>query len=207
MADNTTNKITYDLKNVHYALITEESESEVTYAAPKKLLGAVNFSFKKNMETTSVAADDDPEYATIIENKGYDGELELYGDIDDFLTDCMGMTKEGDTIVENKDDEPKHFALLCEFDGDIAERRHVFYRCIGKNPDVESSTRGDKVEAKSAKITITSSPAKDTGDIKRTVKKSDSDVYTKWFTQVITSGTVSPASQSATKTANTKATV
>lgn len=204
---NEKNKITYGLKNVHYAIIEEESESGVTYGTPVKLTGAVNFSFKKNAETTSIAADDDSEYATVTENKGYDGELELYGDIDEFLTDCMGMTTDGDTIVENKDDTPKYFALMCEFSGDVKKRRHVFYRCLGSNPDIESATKGDKIEPKSAKISITSTPAKDTGDIKRTISESDSDVYTKWFTAVQTSGTSAVSSQSAKSTSTQKATV
>lgn len=182
------NKITFGLKNVYYAKITAESEEEVAYDTPIRIPGASSLSLPKNAEKVAIAADDDPEYATIIDNKGYEGDYVGYEVPDSFLTDCLGMKTDGETIVENKDDKPSPFALLFEFDGDKKKKRHVMYRCTATNPDVASQTKGGGATANQVTVHITATPAKDTGDIKRTCKQSDSEVYTKWFDTVPTSG-------------------
>lgn len=183
------NKVTYGLKNVYYALIKSEDASKVEYDVPVRMPGAGSISLPKNVDKTSIPADDDPEYAIIYDNKGYEGDLVLYDVPDSYLTDCLGMKIEGDTIVENKDDRPKPFALLFEFDGDALKKRHVLYRCMGIKPDVASQTKGGGINANQVSLGISATPAKDTGDIKRTCRQSDSDVYTNWFTAVQTSGT------------------
>lgn len=186
-----TNKVTYGLKNVYYAPITSEDATKVEYGTPVRLPGAGSISLPKNVDKILIPADDDPEYAIIYDNKGYEGDLVLYDVPDSYLTDCLGMKVEGDTVVENKDDRPKPFALLFEFDGDALKKRHVLYRCIGIKPDVASQTKGGGITANQVSLGISATPAKDTGNIKRTCKQSDSDVYTNWFTTVQTTGTAS----------------
>lgn len=185
------NKINYGLKNVYYSKITEKQTEDgitVEYGTPVRMPGAASMSMPKNAEKVAIAADDDPEYAVVHDNKGYDGEITLYNVPDSYLTDCLGMKIDGDTIVENKDDKPSPFALLFEFDGDVQKRRHVFYRCMGTNPDVASQTKGDGTNANQVTLKMTATPAKDTGDIKRTCKESDSEVYTNWFKTVQKTG-------------------
>lgn len=187
------NKITYGLKNVYYATVTETQADDgitVKYATPVRMPGAASLSMPKSSEKTAIAADDDSEYAVVYENKGYEGEVVLYNVPDSYLTDCLGMRVEGDTIVENKEDTPSPHALLFEFDGDVQKRRHIFYRCMATNPDIASQTKGNGINVNQVTLKLTASPAKDTGDIKRTCKQSDSEVYTKWFTAVQTSGGV-----------------
>lgn len=186
-----TNKITYGLSNVYYAPITKEDATGVEYDKPTELPGAASISMSKNVDKILIAADDDPEYATLVDNKGYDGDLTLYNVPDSFLTECLGMKVDGDTIVENKDDTPTPFALLFEFAGDKLKKRHVLYRCTGTKPDITSQTKGDGTAANQLTLSISATPAKDTGDIKRTCRESDSGVYTKWFTEVQTTGSVS----------------
>lgn len=192
------NKINYGLKNVYYSKITEKQTEDgvtVEYGTPVRIPGAVSMSMPKNAERVPIAADDDAEYAVIYNNKGYDGETVFYNVPDSFLTDCMGMKIDGDTIVENKDDKPSPFALLFEFNGDNKKRRHIFYRCMGTNPDVASQTKGDGTTANQITVKMTATPAKDTGDIKRTCKEGDSDVYKNWFTTVQTSGNAAAAGE------------
>ena len=189
--NKTENKINYGLKNVYYAVVTETATDEgvtVEYGTPVRLPGAASMSMPKTAEKVAVAADDDPEYAIVYDNKGYDGEVVLYNVPDSYLTDCLGMKVEGDTIVENKDDIPTPHALLFEFDGDVAKKRHVFYRCMGTNPDVVSQSKGNGTTANQVTLKMSATPAKDTGNIKRTCKQSDSEVYSKWFTTVQVSG-------------------
>ena len=185
------NKITYGLKNLHYATITETVNDEgitVEYGTPTAMRGAANINLSANVEKTAVAADDDPEYAVLEDNKGYEGDLTIYEAEDSFLTDCLGMTIDGDTVVENKDDKSSPFALLFEFDGDAAKKRHVMYRCTATKPAVASQTKGDGTTVNQATMTISATPAKDTGNIKRSCARKDSEVYSKWFDAVPLSG-------------------
>lgn len=184
---NTENKINYGLKNAYYAPITEESTTNVTYGTPIPIPGAVNLSLKKSYDKVNVPADDDPMYATLTDNKGYDGDLEILNVPESFETDCLGQTIDGDTIVEGQEDTVKPFALMFEFAGDKKKRRHVLYRCIAVPYDIEGATKGEKLEAKSIKLTFTASPAKDTGHIKRSTNNDTGSVYNKWFSAVIDS--------------------
>ena len=189
----TANKITYGLKNVYYSVITEsitEGELSVTYATPVAIPGAVNMSVKANTEKTAVAADDDPEYAVIYDNKGYDGELEAEVLPDSFYTDVLKSTADTNSVIfENKDDKPVNIALLFEFSGDKHKVRHVLYNCSVTKPDIESSTTGDKTEPKTVKLSFSASPAKDTGDIKAKCPQGNTK-YESWFTQVYKKATV-----------------
>lgn len=191
MSNKKKNKITFGLKNVHYAPVTESVEDtgiKVTYGTPVRMPGAAAISLPRNAEKTVIAADDDPEYAVVYDNKGYDGDLELYDVPDSYLTDCLGMKIDGETIVENIEDRPVPHALLFEFNGDAAKKRHVLYRCMGNNPDIVSQTKGDGTTANRVTLKITATAAKDTGNIKRTCMESDSDVYKKWYESVPLSG-------------------
>jgi phi13 family phage major tail protein len=145
--------------------------------------GAVNLSLKGNTTSTSIPADDDPDYAQIIENLGYDGDIEfqIFGDQD--KVDCLGATRDSNgCIVENKDDKPNPQALLFEFAGDKKAIRHVLYNCTFTKPDIESATKGDKAETKTDKLSIKARPALDTGDIKyKTSDATPTSVYNNWY--------------------------
>ena len=187
MPDTKKNKITYGFNNVHYAVVTEtETENGITveYASPVRLPGGVSANLSKTITNTAVAADDDPDFATLTDNKGYDGDITLLDVPDSFLTDCLGMKVDGETIVENKDDKPSPFALLFEIKGDALKRRRVFYRCTATNPSVTTQTKGDGTTANNVALTISARPAKDTGDIQRMCSESASSVYTNWYKAV-----------------------
>lgn len=186
------NKVTYGLKNVYYAPITAEDETKVEYGTPVRMPGAGSISLPKNVEKILIPADDDPEYATIVDNKGYDGDLTLYDVPDSYLEDCLGMTiTETGIVIENKDDKPKPFALMFEFNGDALKKRHVLYRCMGTKPDITSQTKGDGTTANNVTLPITATPAKDTGDIKASCNEDDTANYTTWFTMVMTRAKIS----------------
>lgn len=179
------NKIKYGLKNVHYAIITD-TDGTITYGTPVKLPGAVSISLKSTMSTSDIPADDNPEYATVYENKGYDGDIEFQIFSDEAKVALLGATLDSNKcLVENKDDAPVPFALLFEFSGDEKAIRHVLYNCTLSKPDVESSTKGDKAESKTDKLSIKVRPAVDTGDIKyKTSDTTTTAVYDAWYDAV-----------------------
>ena len=200
-----TNKITYGFKKLYYATVSEvqgESGVAVEYGTPVLMPGASSINLSALVDKILIPADDDPEYATLYDNKGYEGDVVIYNVPDSFLTDCLGMTIDGDTVVENKDGKPTPFALLFEFSGDVHVKRHVMYRCTASKPAVASQTKGDGTTANQVTMTITATPAKDTGNIKRTCGKAESEVYTKWYTTVPLSGGTAAAASTETEEGN-----
>lgn len=178
------NKIRYGLKNVYAALVDESDPTSIVYGTPHRIYGAVTWTGKSKFERTAIAADDDPEYAVIEDNQGYDGELELEI-LDDFIQkDVLGMvTDKNGVLVETANMKTTPVALMFEFDGDVKKTRHVLYRCRVSKPDEESSTRGEKVENKTTKLTISCTAAKDTEYIKACAKQGQTP-YESWFKEV-----------------------
>lgn len=180
-------KIKSGLKNVYYSKITDTA-GVITYGTPAKIEGAVNISLKGLTESLDVAADDNVAYATLFENKGYDGDVEFQIFPDTAKAEILGATLNTDNVlVESKTDKPNPVALMFEFATDAKAIRHVLYNCLISKPDVESATNGDKLEVKTDKLAIKCRPAIDTGKIKaKTSEETAALIYDGWFTNVYT---------------------
>ena len=91
----TENKVQFNLKNVHYALLTETiTEGTVGYswAVPVRVPGAVNLSLEAQGEITPFYADGIVYYQTVA-NNGYSGDLEMARFIDQMMKDVWGWTE------------------------------------------------------------------------------------------------------------------
>lgn len=181
------NKIKFGLKNVHYAIITEEAIDgtvTVNYATPVPHRGAVTLVLNSTAEKTSIAADDIAEYATAYDNKGYDGELEMHNLDDDFRVNVLGEKKDANNVIyESEDTQPKKIALLFEMAGDKKKTRHILYNCSVSKPNLETSTKGGSIESKSDKLTFSASASADKGHIKAKINQGDAQ-YENWFKTV-----------------------
>lgn len=185
------NKVKYNLKNAHYALIESMTESTVTYANPVALPGVVSISLDANGEPENFYADGIA-YYVINNNMGYDGDLELALIPESFRTDILKekMDSKG-VLIENADVELGSFALLFEFDGDQRHIRHVLYNCSASRPNIEGKTNEDTKEVQTEKLSIKATPLSN-GIVKsKTSTGTDSEVYANWYKSVYLSTEVS----------------
>ena len=140
------NKVKYNLKNAHYALLTFGTDDNPQYGTPVPMPGSVSISLDANGEPENFYADGIA-YYVINNNMGYDGDLELALIPESFRTDVLGETLDSNgVLVENSNTELAAFALLFEFDGDQKHIRHVLYNCSASRPGIEGKTNEDSKE-------------------------------------------------------------
>ena len=180
------NKVKFNLKNAHYALLTLGEDGSPTYAAPVPMPGSVSISLDANGEPENFYADG-VAYYVINNNMGYDGDLELAMIPESFRTDVLReeLDNKG-VLIENADAELAAFALLFEFDGDPKHIRHVLYNCSASRPSIESETKEDTIEPGTETLSITADPRSD-GLVKaRTGDTTDAGTYANWYKAVYT---------------------
>jgi phi13 family phage major tail protein len=117
------NKVTFGLTNVHYALATQAEDGSWTFATPKRLEGAQEITTEAIGGSTQVYADDKV-IATLVSNSGTNVTLK-FTEIDDvFKKDIFGVLEDTNgNLVEVVNGETKTFALGYEIQGDIKARR------------------------------------------------------------------------------------
>ena len=178
------NKVKYGLKNVHYAVITENN-GEITYKTPKSIPGAVNLTLSPRGERTDFYADD-MLYYTSATNDGYEGDLEVALFPDEFKKDVLGFKEDDNGVLfEDANAVPKQFALLFEFTGDKNAIRHVLYNVTASRPSLGGTTKGASIEVQTETMNITAAPALDTGLVKAKVEPGQAQ-YNTWYQQVYT---------------------
>ena len=73
---NKKNKVKFNLKNAHYAMLSVSEAGEISYGKPVPMPGSVSISLDANGEPENFYADG-VAYYVINNNMGYDGDLEL----------------------------------------------------------------------------------------------------------------------------------
>ena len=185
------NKVKYNLKNVHAAVLTETVENGVTvysYGIPKAIPGAVSIALDAEGESSPFYADGIV-YFRSVTNNGYSGDLEIALIPEWFRTEILQeeLDSKGVLIEKSNNAESTKFALLFEFDGDVNAIRHVMYKCTASRPSIESETKEDTIEPGTEKLTITADPRAD-GLVKaRTGDEVDQTTYQNWYQSVYVS--------------------
>ena len=178
------NKVKYNLKNAHYAMLTVDEEGTVSYASPVALPGAVSISLDANGEPENFYADG-VAYYVINNNMGYDGDLELAMIPEDFRVSALNETLDDKKVlIENANTELNPFALLFEFDGDVKHIRHVLYNCSASRPGIEGKTNEENREVQTETLSIKATPLA-SGVVKaKTGDSTDAAVYADWYKAV-----------------------
>ena len=178
------NKVKFGLRNCYYAKATMGASGDISFGTPVAMPGAVSLSLDPEGESENFYADDSV-YFVVSTNNGYSGDLELALIPESFLKDIMHENEDTNgVIVENKDAQPEHFALLFDFTGDQKKIRHCMYYCTATRAGIAGDTKEDKTEVKTEKLTIKSTPLPN-GIVKAKTGSNTADsVYNSWFSRV-----------------------
>lgn len=159
------NKVKYNLKNVHAAKLTEtvtEGVTSYSYATPQAIPGAVSITLDAEGDSSPFYADGIV-YFRSYANNGYSGDLEIALIPEWFRTEILKEVLDTNGILVEKADnaESVKFALLFEFDGDERAIRHVIYNCSASRPSIESSTKEETIEPGTETLSLTADPRED----------------------------------------------
>ena len=178
-------KVKYNIKNVHYAVKTEEG-----YDTPVPIPGAVSVSFEQQGEITPFYADGVVYYQSA-SNGGYEGDLEVALIPDSFRTDVLGEVADTNKVLfENVSASGKAFALGFQIDGDAGPTLFWFFNCTATRPNVESETTEDTIEPGTDTLTISCTSNED-GDVRaKTAPDVAEGIIEEWFDEVYTKNKV-----------------
>lgn len=184
----TASKVRFGLKNVHYALMTDEG-----YDKPVKIPGAVSLTLNTEGSDASIFYADDIAYWTLpASNSGYTGTLTMAIVPDSFKVAALGEVVDDNGIqVELSDAQPKPFALLYEVSGDADEKRYAFYNTTASRTAPGANTKSDSTSPDTEELNFTAI-GKDfefDGETKNIVKGSaptEAKAYAAWFETVQT---------------------
>ena len=178
------NKVKYNLKNAHYAMLQTSEEGVVSFGTPVALPGAVSISLDANGEPENFYADGTA-YYVINNNMGYDGDLELAMIPEDFRVSALNETLDDNKVlIEDANSELNRFSLPFEFDGDVKHIRHVLYNCSASRPGIEGKTNEESRDVQTETLTIKATPLP-SGVVKaKTGNETDNTVYADWYKAV-----------------------
>lgn len=183
---NADNKVHYALTNVYIATLEMNLETgTVTFGNPKRLLGAVSMDLSAQGDVIKLRADG-MDYYVVNSNNGYQGDLNIARIPDWFRSDILGDTISATdkVLVETNTQEPKAFAMLFEFLGDVKGTRHVLYNCAASRPNIKGENKDNLKDPDTDTLSLTASPLQD-GKVKAsTTAETPVDVHKNWFQKV-----------------------
>ena len=183
------NKVRFNLKNVHYALLTEtvntSGQTVYSWGTPKAVKGAVSLDLSQEGEVSPFYADGIVFYRSI-SNNGYSGSLEMARFSDEMMKDVWGDTlgTTSKVLTENANTNAKAFALLFEVDGDADEEYYCLYNVKGTRPNIGSQTNEESKDPQTQSSDITAIPLADGRILARTTANTPTATKTAWWTTV-----------------------
>lgn len=152
------NKVTFGLKNVHYALASQSENGAWQFGESISLPFAQELSTEVIGGSQSIYADD-VVIATLVQNSGRNITLKISELTDEFKENILGYKKLANgNLVEITNAEVKTFSLGFEFQGDVKARRVWFYLCSVTPINEATKSKGESVEANSITLSIVARP-------------------------------------------------
>ena len=192
-----TNKVHYDLTNVHIAPMTKTGENP-EWGTPTRIYGAISMDLAAQGETTKLRADG-MDYYVCKANNGYEGDLNLAMVTDWIRINILGdkLSETDKVLIENALSEGKPFAMMFEFLGDQKNRRHVLYNCVAGRPNIKGENKDNPKAPDTETLSLTASPLAD-GKVKAsTTEATPEETYNAWNTKVwVGDGTMTAAAAS-----------
>jgi phi13 family phage major tail protein len=149
------------------------------------VLGAVSMDLSAQGDVIKLRADG-MNYYVVNSNNGYQGDLNIARIPDWFRSDILGDTISATdkVLVETTTQEPKAFAMLFEFLGDVKGTRHVLYNCAASRPNIKGENKDNLKDPDTDTLSLTASPLQD-GKVKAsTTAETPENVYKNWFQKV-----------------------
>lgn len=146
-------KAVVGLKNLHYALLTDDTATGVTYGEVKRFAPAINANINRNSSSTSLYADDG---VTEVATSAGETELELgVADIpQEVQADLLGHEIRAGVLVRSNKDVAPYVAI--GFESECADGSIKFvwlYKGKFQVPSQEHNTKGESVEFQTRTIT------------------------------------------------------
>lgn len=178
------NKYMFNLKNVHYSIVTVGENGALQHGAVKRLMGTTELTMELE-QSSEKHFSEGLVYFVTTSSAGYKGELSIYNVDAEFEKEVLGLKEDTKKVqYETMYDQTKEIALLFEVDGNEKEERHCLLRVKFSKPKYEYKTTTDKVDVPVLKLSYEGlSNEKGIGRIK-TYKETDADVYKNWFKSV-----------------------
>jgi phi13 family phage major tail protein len=140
------------LRDLHYALLTKDDETGVTYQDPVKIAGAINAKISPKSNTETLYADDGPaETATSL------GEIEVELEVKDLPLSVqaalLGHTVSNGVMIKNAGDTAPYVAMGFRSKKSNGKYRYVWlYKGKFELPEEEFATQEDKPKFQTPKI-------------------------------------------------------
>lgn len=191
------NKYHYDVKNCHYCPGTRNDDGSVTFETTvKPIYGLQSMEMSAEGDTSKIRADG-VDYIVITSNNGYSGTFNFVKVDDQFKVDCLSEVVDETTGIqyEDADADPRPFAVMGEFKGDMEGIRWIYYNCVASRPKQAGDNKDNQKEPDTEELSVTVSPlpveidGEDKNIVRGGITKSMNETtFNEWFKQVCIPG-------------------
>ena len=171
------------LNNAHYAELTKDNDTGVTYGTPKRLRGVVSINENAESQTAKIYADNQLWATAQVFSEG-DVELVMADlPLEDYAALC-GHTVENGKLIENANDVAPYVCIMGEGLKQDGKTKRYFKLLKGQCAKIglEMSTKSDSPEFTMHTLSITFMPRQHDGNYKY-VQDSE-ETLSNWYTSV-----------------------
>lgn len=173
-------KVKFGIKNVHVFPITSyDSDNLPVYGDVISIPGTVSLSLDKQGDTNDFYADN-IKYYTSVANNGYSGSLEVAIIPDAFREKILKYKRDEEDVLVEGMDEPNHFAMTFEEEGDSKGTKFVLYNGTATRPSLTKSTTTESKEPSTQTLDTSFAPLSNGQVMAMSTDETDATVLANW---------------------------